>query len=123
MPEAAYPVKTDKPQFFLVDEKHKAMKNFDTIFLKRFTAKEEPRRLCPSLNIADDREIAIENHVNYLSYEKMDRDLFIGIYNLLASDTWDTYYRIVNGSTQVNAEELNLMPIPELEEIRNGICF
>ena len=31
---------------------------------------------------------------------------------------WDNYYRILNGSTQVNSYEINAMPIPPLEIIK-----
>ena len=30
----------------------------------------------------------------------------------------DEYYRILNGSTQVNSTEINNMPVPELETIQ-----
>ena len=30
---------------------------------------------------------------------------------------YDTYYRILNGSTQVNSTELNNMPVPPMEII------
>lgn len=40
-----------------------------------------------------------------------------GLYVLLNSTLYDTYYRILNGSTQVNSTEVNQMPIPEREVI------
>ena len=33
------------------------------------------------------------------------------------STLYDNYYRILNGSTQVNATEINSMPIPPLSHI------
>ncbi|MCM1144868.1 MAG: DNA methyltransferase, partial [Lachnoclostridium sp.] len=31
---------------------------------------------------------------------------------------YDEYYRILNGSTQVNSTEINAMPVPDLESIQ-----
>ena len=35
---------------------------------------------------------------------------------------YDSYYRILNGSTQVNSTEINLMPVPSKEAIRQMGC-
>ena len=40
-------------------------------------------------------------------------------YVVLNSTLYDDYYRILNGSTQVNATEINSMPIPPLECIED----
>ena len=40
-----------------------------------------------------------------------------GIYALFNSTIYDRYYRIVNGSTQVNSTEVNNIPVPPLEVI------
>ena len=40
-----------------------------------------------------------------------------GLYVLLNSTLYDCYYRILNGSTQVNSTEINQMPIPERQVI------
>ena len=31
------------------------------------------------------------------------------------STLYDTYYRILNGSTQVNSTEINKMPVPDID--------
>ena len=41
-----------------------------------------------------------------------------GLYVLFNSTIYDEYYRILNGSTQVNSTEINNMPVPELETIQ-----
>lgn len=120
-------VETDKAQYFeSTGEKTQGyMKNFNTVFLKRFTTKEEYRRLQPAVNLVEMHPeieaFTTENHVNYL-VKKDNSEISpceaVGFFVLLSSDIWDTYYRMLNGSTQVNAEELNLMPVPELEQIR-----
>ncbi len=40
-----------------------------------------------------------------------------GLYVLLNSTLYDTYYRIINGSTQVNSTEVNQMPVPDRDVI------
>lgn len=37
---------------------------------------------------------------------------------LFNSTLYDTYYRMLNGSTQVNATEINSMPVPDIESIQ-----
>ena len=34
------------------------------------------------------------------------------------STLYDEYYRVLNGSTQVNSTEINAMPVPDLERIK-----
>ena len=41
-----------------------------------------------------------------------------GLYVLLNSSWYDTYYRVLNGSTQVNSTEVNTMPVPSANVIR-----
>ena len=93
------------------------------LLLKRFTTKEEARRFQPAILLDNStvfNKIAIENHVNYL--EKNDGEItpdeLYGIWAILKSEKWDRYYRILNGSTQVNASEVNAMPMPCLEQIK-----
>ena len=40
-----------------------------------------------------------------------------GLYVLFNSTVYDQYYRILNGSTQVNSTEMNQIPVPPIEEI------
>ncbi len=48
----------------------------------------------------------------------MSECLVYGLYVLFNSTIYDEYYRILNGSTQVNSTEINNMPVPELETIQ-----
>lgn len=121
-----FPVKTDKPQYFLSTEESKKniLENQNTVFLKRATAKEEARRLQPALHIADNfhySKLCAENHLNYLV--KIGDELSLcevyGFYTILTSNLWERYYRMLNGSTQVNSEELNSMPIPEVQVLQH----
>ncbi|MBV4438453.1 Eco57I restriction-modification methylase domain-containing protein [Clostridium tyrobutyricum] len=113
------------PQFIINDEKSKSllMDNKDYIFLKRFTSKEEPKRIQCALYFADQfsnyGKIGVENHLNYIT--KLNGDFtyeeLYGLFVILNSSYLDKYYRILNGSTQVNATEMNSIHFPDMETI------
>lgn len=98
--------------------------NKDYVFLKRFTAKEEKRRLQCGIYCSEQFKkypyIGTHNKINFI--ERTDKTPFskkeiYGIYALFNTTIYDTYYRILNGSTQVNSTELNNMPVPPMEII------
>ena len=47
----------------------------------------------------------------------MSESLVYGLYVLFNSTAYDLYYRILNGSTQVNSTEINSMPVPSIKII------
>lgn len=98
--------------------------NKDYVFCKRFAAKEEPRRLQCGIYLSEDFSeyefIGTENKINFI--EKIDgtelsKESLFGIFALLNSTLFDNYYRILNGSTQVNSTEVNQIPVPSLSVI------
>lgn len=93
--------------------------NTNYLLVKRFTAKEEKRRLQCGIYLQSDHpeyaHISTQNKVNFI---KCETPVFTyGLYVLLNSTLYDTYYRILNGSTQVNSTEINNMPVPSIEVI------
>ena len=93
--------------------------NKNYVFCKRFTAKEEKRRLQCGIYLANDFKkyeyIGTQNKINYIDNidgSELEEEMVYGIYSLLNSTLFDVYYRILNGSTQVNSTEINNMPIP-----------
>lgn len=100
-------------------------KNKNYLFVKRFTAKEEKRRLqCGiylSSEFAEYNYISTHNKINFIEMPGADMSdrLTYGLYVLFNSTLYDQYYRILNGSTQVNSTEINAMPVPSLNEIEN----
>ena len=52
---------------------------------------------------------------------EMSECLVYGLYVLFNSTLYDEYYRILNGSTQVNSTEINSMPVTNLEEIQQKV--
>ena len=105
---------------WIVDEKPGLIqKNKNYVFIKRFTAKEERRRLqCGVYSPADFKEykfIGTQNKINFVDRvdgSEMDAQTTYGVYALLNSTLFDMYYRILNGSTQVNSTEINNIPVP-----------
>ena len=93
--------------------------NTNYLLVKRFTAKEEKRRLQCGIYLQSDHpeyaHISTQNKVNFI---KCETPVFTyGLYVLLNSTLYDTYYRILNASTQVNSTEINNMPVPSIEVI------
>jgi len=89
------------------------------VLLRRFSAKEERRRLTASCFIGSEQEwayVALENHLNYVYHSS--RELTVNeLYGLAAifnSALLDCYFRTISGNTQVNATELRTMPFPGL---------
>lgn len=111
-----FPAKVNKPQYVSASAKRLLIKNDNTVFLRRLSAKEERRRLqsCIYYKQGNSSYISIENHVNYLvrkDQKPLTKEEVEWIHDILMSEDYDTYYRIVNGSTQVNAGELNRLPL------------
>lgn len=111
---------------WIVDEKPSLIqKNKNYVFCKRFTAKEERRRLqCGVYKASDFPEytfIGTQNKINYVDLvdgSDMDLATTYGIYTLLNSTLFDIYYRVLNGSTQVNSTEVNSIPVPPVQLIK-----
>jgi len=91
--------------------------NRNYVLLRRFSAKEEPRRLTAAPWLASEfsvPEIGIENHLNYIHRPggALSEDEAWGLAALYNSRLLDTWFRAVNGNTQVSATELRAMPHP-----------
>lgn len=95
-------------------------RNKNYLFVKRFTTKEERRRLQCGIYLAQDfpqyAEISTQNKINFIDglVNDISKSLVYGLYVLFNSTAYDLYYRILNGSTQVNSTEVNSMPIPTI---------
>lgn len=92
------------------------------VLLKRFTAKEEKRRLVAGIVEAGDSyadRLGLENHLNYVwrRSSELSRLEALGLAAYFNSSFVDRYFRAVSGNTQVNAAELRSLPLPELEAI------
>src|SRR5438309_6533633 len=108
-----FPPRNGKPTHILVsDDSQKLLlpaKRY--VLLKRFTAKEERRRLVAGIMEAKDSYspfVGLENHLNYVC--RLDGDLSreeaFGLAAFFNSAVVDRYFRAISGSTQVNAAEI-----------------
>lgn len=96
--------------------------NSNYLFVKRFTAKEEHRRLQCGVYLANKYpkyiKISTQNKINFIGgLQNLSECIVYGLYVLFNSTLYDRYYRILNGSTQVNSTEVNSMPVPPLKTI------
>lgn len=109
-------------EYIVADKKGLLQKNSNYLFVKRFTAKEEHRRLQCGVYIASKHpeytEISTQNKINFIcGLKDLSECVVYGLYVLFNSTMYDCYYRILNGSTQVNSTEINTMPVPSLGTI------
>lgn len=116
--------KRTKSQGFLLNgkESDQLVPAANYVLLRRFSAKEEPRRLISAPFLATDyayQWVGLENHLNYIYRRQgqLDDAETVGLSALLNSGLIDRYFRISNGNTQVNATELRALPLPSLDSI------
>ncbi|OGS19197.1 MAG: hypothetical protein A2219_06580 [Elusimicrobia bacterium RIFOXYA2_FULL_50_26] len=97
------------------------VKNY--ILVKRFSSKEQKRRLYAGVLLKSKfkyDKVGIENHLNYIYkyHDVLSTDEAYGIAGLLNSSLMDIFFRMLNGSTQVNAVDIDNLPLPSLEKIK-----
>lgn len=111
-------------EYVVTEQKGLMQDNRNYLFVKRFTAKEERRRLqCGvylSKKFPEFKKISTQNKINFVDglMTEMTESIVYGLYVIFNSTLYDEYYRILNGSTQVNSTEINAMPVPGLETIQ-----
>ncbi len=92
------------------------------VAVKRFSAKEEKRRLVASLVRPEDLKadaVAFENHLNVFMQGKhgLDKYLAYGMVVWLNTTWLDEKFRVFSGHTQVNATDLRNLPYPSAEQL------
>jgi len=87
------------------------------VVTKRFTSKEERRRIVASVYSSDlpGKRVGFENHLNVLHVNRkgMTADLAKGLSLFLNCTLVDRYFRQFNGHTQVNAADLRSLRYPD----------
>lgn len=111
-------------EYIVTQQQGLLQKNANYLFVKRFTAKEEHRRLQCGVYIARKHtgydRISTQNKINFIDGLKgLSECVVYGLYVLFNSTLYDSYYRILNGSTQVNSTEVNSMPMPSMSAIES----
>ena len=109
-------------EYIVTEQRGLLQENTNYLFVKRFTAKEEHRRLQCGVYLArkhpEYTEISTQNKINFISgLCELSECVVYGLYVLFNSTLYDSYYRILNGSTQVNSTEINSMPVPPMNTI------
>jgi len=116
--------KTRKPSAIRVSDASRRLllpvKNY--VLLKRFSSKEQRRRLEAAVMLESDFShdlVGIENHLNYIHRPKgnLTVDEAFGIAALLNTPLIDNFFRSLNGNTQVNAVDIRSLPLPTVEDI------
>lgn len=111
-------------EFLVTGQTGLLQKNTNYLFVKRFTSKEERRRLQCGVYLARKNpaynRISTQNKINFISgIRELSECTVYGLYVLFNSTLYDVYYRILNGSTQVNSTEVNSMPVPPIDIIES----
>jgi len=116
-----------KRQFLVNDAESKKRRllvdDATLVLLRRFSAKEQPRRLTAAplfKGQLNSSSIGIENHVNYIYRPggSLTQAEALGLSALLNSSILDKYFRISNGNTQVSSTELRAMPLPAIDLLK-----
>lgn len=120
-----WPVVSKKPNSIVLDETEKCKLTFPSgfyVIVKRFSSKEEKRRIWASIVTEDDfsgRSFTAENHLNIFHCDKhgIPREIALGLYIFLNSLYLDTIFRQFSGHTQVNATDLRNLKYPTAEQL------
>lgn len=116
--QVTWPLNRHKPDYIKRRGAEKLLlPNRNYVLLRRFTAKEEVRRLSAAPYVAQTLPVplvGLENHLNYIYRQagSLTHEEAWGLAALYNSRLLDTYFRCLNGHTQVNATELRAMPLP-----------
>jgi adenine-specific DNA-methyltransferase len=116
-----WPLISKRPNLILLDDfeiKKMAFRTGYYILVKRFSAKEEKRRIWATLMTDKDLNadyFTVENHLNIIHYKRngLDKDLAIGLAAYLNTMYCDNIFRKFSGHTQVNATDLKNMKYPD----------
>lgn len=94
------------------------------VVLRRFSSKEEKRRLVASLLdpalLPPNCQVSFENHLNVFHQNKkpLDKDLALGLTLYLNSSLLDQCFRSFSGHTQVNVSDLKTLPFPSRDKLK-----
>lgn len=105
------------------DSQYLLLPNATFVVMRRFSAKEEHRRIVAAPLFEGElpgRMIGLENHLNYVHRPKgkLAHAEALGLAALLNSAIIDRFFRISNGNTQVSAVELRNLPLPPVDTIK-----
>ena len=99
------------------------LKNKTYILLKRFSTKDEKKRLVAALLSSDTLStpyVGIGNKLNYIGRrdEELSVSEALGLTAVFNSTFMDDYFRCFSGNTQVNASEIRIMKFPDRQTVK-----
>ena len=110
---------------FKLNEGHTkhTMKNGTYVLLKRFSSKDEKRRLVASVHLENMHYcelIGFGNKTNYIGIlgGELSTIEAYGLATVLNSSFMDKYFRCISGNTQVNATEIRVMKFPSRDQVK-----
>lgn len=110
---------------FMLNEGHEkhTMENGTFVLLKRFSSKDEKRRLVSGVHLASAHDceiIGFGNKTNYIGVSggKLTTAEAYGLAAIFNSSFMDQYFRCISGNTQVNATEIRVMKFPTSEQVK-----
>lgn len=120
----AWPKQTKKPQCLGIckETELQFVPNENYVLVKRFSSKEQKRRVVTAVfegGRLPGCYIGFENHLNYYHQEGRGMSLAAarGLSLYLSSTLVDTFFRLFNGHTQVNATDLRSLKYPTQQEL------
>ncbi len=125
--DVRWPIDTSHKRQYIADctdSKYLLLPNATYVVMRRFSAKEEHRRIVAAPLFAGQLPgsmIGLENHLNYIHRAKatLTHIEALGLAALLNGALIDRFFRISNGNTQVSAVELRNLPLPPAASIRD----
>ena len=110
---------------FILDTGHEThtMKNGNFVLLKRFSSKDEKRRLVSGVHLGKAQDydlIGFGNKTNYIGVTdgNLTKNEAYGLAAVFNSSFMDRYFRCISGNTQVNATEIRVMKFPSCEQVQ-----
>ena len=112
-----------KPWFEPKANEQWVVTDFPCVLLQRTTAKEQSRRLIaaelPAAFIEAHGAVVVENHLNMIKpLDGAPRVASAALAVLLNSDVVDQVFRCINGSVAVSAYELEALPLPPPDDVK-----
>ncbi len=120
-----WPISSKKEQYIKINftSKKLLVENKNYILMRRFSAKEDIKRLKSTPYLAgniNSRYLGLENHLNYIYKPNGDlsKEVLYGLSAILNSKIIDSYIRTFNGNTEISATELRSIPLPSIDLIK-----
>ena len=121
-----HPKAAGKPQWFNAvrdSDANLLVPNGHYVLVKRFSAKEERRRIVAGVwmpGVNGVHPVAFDNKLNYfhMAGSGLDAEVAVGLSLWLNSGYVDKYFRTFSGHTQVNATDLREMRYPSMDILR-----